>query len=98
MAPPANRGLVIAAAVILGVAGIALQPVRAQPSDRFLSVVALSNTSLAFVLAFWALARWSQFSVSGRLVVAITVAGSLGLAVAELLGTLEEEPASRART
>ena len=97
MADPASPIILIAVSVVLAIVGIALLLLVPRASDRVLGSVALGNTSLAFVLAFWMLARWNQFSVGGRVVVALTVTGFLALAVDELLGTFEEAP-TRART
>ena len=94
MPSPAAPIIVVAISLLLVALGIALVLLAARPTDRVLSSVALANTSIAFVLAFWMLAGWSRFSIGGRLVVALTVTGFLALAVGELLGTLEDKEAS----
>jgi len=95
---PVNAVLLIGLSVVLAIVGLALLGLASQPTDRRLSIVALGNTSVAFVLAFWVLARWAQFSVGGRLAMGLTVAAFLVLAVGELLGTLAGETPIRART
>lgn len=98
MAWPATPIAVISVSIVLALVGIALLLLVPRPIDRVLSSVALGNTSVAFVLAFWMLARWNQFSVGGRVVVALSLTAFLALAVVELLGTLEEERPTRVRT
>jgi hypothetical protein len=98
MATPATPIVLLIASLLLAVGGIALLLLVPRSTDRVLSSVALGNTSIAFVLAFWMLARWNQFSIAGRVVVALTVAAFLAVAVDELLGTFEEEGPTRART
>lgn len=98
MPAPAGLMVLVAASIVLLISGIALLLLARRPSDRVLSSVALGNTSVAFVVAFWMLAGWTRFSVSGRLLVAVTVAAFLSLAVGELLATFEDESLSRVQT
>lgn len=90
--------MLVAASIVLLISGMALLLLARRPSDRVLSSVALGNTSVAFVVAFWLLAGWTRFSVRGRLLVAVTVTAFLALAVGELLATFEDESLSRVQT
>lgn len=98
MAAPANGGVIGAIAILLLLIGTVLLAVSRRPTDRLLSSVALANATSAFVLAFWLLAGWSYFSALGRLLVAVTVAGLVLLAIGELLATMAGDRPIRPRT
>lgn len=88
LAAPAGPGLTAAVAILLLIAGVVLLALTRDPGTKLVSAVALLNVSGAFILSFWLAARWAQFSTSGRVVVGVTVAGLLLLAIAELVSTL----------
>lgn len=92
MAPPASRGVIIAIGILLLIVAFVLLLLTRSTSSTIVSAVALANVTSAFVLSFWLIGRWSQFSTSGQAVVTATVVGLLLLAIAELLSTI------RART
>ena len=88
MAPPASRGVIIAIAILLLVVAFVLVMLTRSPSSKIVSAVALGNVTSGFVLAFWLIAGWPQFSAIGQLIVVVTIAGLLLLAIAELLSTM----------
>ena len=98
MAAPAGRGVLVAVCVLFLVLGLTLLARSGQATDRLLSIAALANATGAFVIAFWMLAGWSQFSLAGRLLAGVSAAGWLLLAIGELLATLASDRPIRART
>jgi hypothetical protein len=91
MAAPANRPAIVLIAVLLLMIAAVLLLLIPLASSKLLSLVALANVSAAFVIAFWLIATWRNFSSTGHLVVSATTAGLIVVAIVELLSTLKAE-------
>lgn len=88
MASPAGPVVIVAVAMLLLIIAVVVLLLSARPTSKIVSGVALGNATSAFILAFWLAARWKEFSSSGQVVVSVTIAGLLLLAVAELISTM----------